>query len=118
MRVRLERQARNEALVREVNERIDSLDRAAEESGAIPEQSTFGFHCECGSDSGCPDMVWMTLAEYEVVREQDDRFALAPGHENEQLEHIVARNDRFVIVDKIAAAEPYVADDSRARTSQ
>ena len=118
MRVRLERQARNEALVREVNERIDSLDRAAEESGAIPKQSTFGFHCECGSHSGCPEMVWMTLEEYEVVRDQDDRFALALGHENEELEQIVARNDRFVVVDKIAPAEPYVADDPRGRTSQ
>jgi len=118
MRGRLERQARNEALVREVNERIDNLDREAEASGAMPEGSTFGFHCECGSDSGCAEMVWMTLPEYEVVRAQDDRFALAPGHENDQLEQIVARNDRFVIVDKIAAAEPYVADDPRGRASQ
>jgi hypothetical protein len=38
---------------------------------------------------------------------------LAPGHEDEELEQIVARNDRFLIVDKIAAAEPYVADDPR-----
>jgi hypothetical protein len=118
MRVRLERQARNEALVREVNERIDSLDREAEESGAIPEESTFGFHCECGSEGGCPEVVWMKLAEYEVVREQDDRFALAPGHENKELEQVVARTDRFVIVDKVAAAESYVADDPRGRTSQ
>src|SRR5215216_5131916 len=111
VRVRLERQARNEALVREVNERIESLDREAEDSGAIPEESTFGFRCECGRDNGCTEVVWMTLAEYEVVRRQDDRFVLAPGHEDAELEQIVARNDRFLIVDKIAAAEPYVADD-------
>src|SRR5215208_3858935 len=79
---RLERQARNEALVREVNERIDDLDREAEECGATPEGLTYGFHCECGREGGCEKVVWMTLAEYEVVRQQDDRFTLAPGHEN------------------------------------
>ena len=38
--------------------------------------------------------VWMALAEYDVVREQDDRFALVPGHETEGLERVVARTDR------------------------
>jgi hypothetical protein len=104
--------------VREVNERIDGLDREAERSGATGEGSMFGFHCECGRDGGCAEMVWMTLAEYEVVRGQDDRFALAPGHEDEELEHVVARTDRFLVVDKVAAAEPYVADDPRGRASQ
>ena len=32
----------------------------------------------------------MTLAEYEVVRAQDDRFALSPGHETDGLEEVVA----------------------------
>ena len=35
MEERLERQARNEALVREVNERINALDRDAAGSGAV-----------------------------------------------------------------------------------
>jgi hypothetical protein len=118
MEIRLARQARNEALVREVNERIDSLDREAERSGAADRGSTFGFHCECGQDGGCREMVWMTLSEYEVVRGQDDRFAVAPGHENEELEDVVARTDRFVVVDKIAAAEQLVADDPRGRAAE
>lgn len=114
---RLERQARNEALVREVNERIGALDREAAGSGAVEGVRTFGFHCECGRDGGCPQMVWMTLEEYEVVRQQDDRFALAPGHETRELERVVAENERFVIVDKLDAAEPLVADDPRDRPS-
>ena len=60
----------------------------------------------------------MTLAEYDVVRQQDDRFALAPGHEDDELEDVVARHERFVIVDKVAAAEPQVADDPRGRASR
>jgi hypothetical protein len=78
---RLARQARNEALVREVNERIEALDREAAGSGAVGGVRTFGFHCECGRNGGCAEMVWMTLEEYEVVRQQDDRFALAVGHD-------------------------------------
>src|ERR671911_1069277 len=102
---RLERQARNEALVREVNERINTLDRSAAGSGAVEGADTFGFHCECGRDGGCPEMVWMTLDEYEVVRAQDDRFVVVPGHETDDLERVVEENERFVIVDKVDAAE-------------
>ena len=114
---RLQRQARNEALAREVNERKEALDREAARSGAVEGVYTFGFHCECGRDDGCPEMVWMTLDEYEVVRQQDDRFVLAPGHETDGLERVVEANERFVIVDKVDAAEPFVADDPRGRSS-
>jgi hypothetical protein len=108
---RFERQARNEALVREVNERINTLDRDAAGSGAVDGVRTFGFHCECGSEGGCGEMVWMTLDEYEAVRRQDDRFALVPGHETTGLEHVVDGNERFVIVDKVDEAEPFVRDE-------
>jgi hypothetical protein len=117
MEERFERQARNEALVREVNERINTLDRGVAGSGVFDGVDTFGFHCECGRNGGCPEMVWMTLEEYEVVRAQDDRFALAPGHETDGLEHVVHRNERFVIVDKVDSAEPLVADDPRGQGS-
>ena len=110
----LERQARNEALVREVNERINAIDRAA---AGGENHDTFGFHCECGRNDGCHERVWMTLQEYEHVREQDDRFALLPGHQTDELERVVERHDGYVIVDKVPAAEPFVADDPRGRPS-
>jgi hypothetical protein len=117
MEERLERQARNEALVREVNERINTLDRGAAGSGAVDGVETFRFHCECGREGGCPEPIWMTLEEYEVVRRQDDRFALAPGHETHGLEHVVESNDRFVIVDKVDEAERFVTDDPRGASA-
>ena len=76
MEERLERQARNEALVREVNERINALDRDAAGSGAVAGVETFRFHCECGREGGCAELIWMTLEEYEVVRGQDDQVRL------------------------------------------
>lgn len=118
---RLERQARNEALIREVNERVARLDEAAEKGGLGNEEMTFEFLCECGLVDGgeitCVEHVHMTLREYEEVRSQDDRFALVPGHENTQLEQVVRRTDRFVIVDKKPAAEPLVSDDPRGAPS-
>ena len=107
---RLERQAKNEALLREVNERIDELDR---KSSSWDKSGFYEFLCECGRESACGDTVPVTLEEYERVRSQDDRFLLAPGHESEGLEVIVERTRRYLIVDKVAAAEPFVADDPR-----
>lgn len=119
---RLERTARNEALIREVNERIEKVDKAAEEASLGPEEAFFEFLCECGAedagDIGCEEHVQLTIREYEEVRSQDDRFAVYPGHEQEELEWVTARNERFVIVDKRPVAEPFVEDDPRGAPSQ
>lgn len=121
MDVREERQARNEALVRHVNEEIERLDQAAADSAPNGGELTFEFHCECGraggSDVACDERVEMTLREYEDVRSQDDRFAIAAGHENLDIENVVRRTDRFVVVDKKPAAEPFVEDDPRGAPS-
>jgi hypothetical protein len=118
MNERLERKARNEALIREVNERIEKVDKAAEEANVGPEETFFEFLCECGGggtagDVSCEEHVALTIQEYETVRSQDDRFALYPGHEREALEWVAARNERFVVVDKRPVAEPFVENDPR-----
>jgi hypothetical protein len=106
MKARLERQARNESLIRSVNERIAALDEQAV-GWASPGQE-FVFQCECGRDSGCDERVVMTLDEYERVRGQRDRFAVVPGHESDAIERIVERADRYVIVDKRDEVERFV----------
>ena len=103
--------------MREVNERIDRLDRDGVQAGALLNER-FGFHCECGRNGGCTDMVWMTLEDYDRVREQDDRFVLVPGHETSELERVVERSDLYVIVDKVAEVEWLVEDDPRQRNSR
>jgi hypothetical protein len=108
MKHRLERQARNEALIRDVNQQQASLD--ARTIWADPEH-LFEFVCECGETTGCDRRVEMTLDEYERVRQQDDRFALTPGHENEAIETIVERHPRFLIVDKREEFERFVESD-------
>src|SRR5215203_808071 len=119
---RLERQSRNEGLIREVNERIADVDKAAEETSFARDETVFEFLCECGATDGeagaCEERVLMTINEYEQVRSQDDRFAVYPGHEEEGLERVVARNERFVVVDKGPVAEPFVEDDPRGAPSR
>jgi hypothetical protein len=119
---RLERTARNEALIREVNERIEKVDKAADEASLADEEAFFEFLCECGgddaSDIGCEEHVQLTIREYEKVRSQNDRFAVYPGHEQEELEWVAARNERFVVVDKRPVTEPFVEDDPRGAPSQ
>jgi hypothetical protein len=103
---RLERQARNEDMMRSVNDRIAALDKSATE-WADPGQQ-FEFQCECGKTSGCEGRVLMTLAEYERVRRQRDRFAVVPGHETDEIESIVEHDERYVIVDKRDEVEQLV----------
>ena len=105
MRERSELQARNEARLRTVNDRINAIDQ---EAGAWtnPKQR-FGFQCECGN-TDCRERVEMTLAEYERVRSQRDRFAVLPGHQTDEIERVVEACDRFLIVDKRDSVERYV----------
>ena len=111
---RFRRQARNEALFREVNERIAQLGESAQawSPGGIVE-----FMCECGVEGGCGERIRIPLDVYEAVRTQDDRFFVRPGHETPELERAVDWTDEYVIVDKVDAAEPIVADDPRGAQS-
>jgi hypothetical protein len=95
---RLERQARNEGLMRTVNDQLAAIDERA--TGWADSEQQFAFQCECGRDKGCEGSLLMTLGEYERVRSQRDRFVVLPGHENAEIEHVVERADRFLIVDK------------------
>jgi hypothetical protein len=112
---RAARQARNEALHREVNERIAQMVKRADASWAT-DGETFEFLCECGDD-GCDVHVRMPLPAYEHVRQQNDRFVVAPGHEDLRIEWVVNRTSEYVVVDKLAEVEPYVADDPRGAPS-
>jgi hypothetical protein len=111
---RFARQAHNESLFREVNERIAQL---GENAQAWSPDGTVEFLCECGEEGGCGQRVRVPLDVYERVRSQDDRFVVRPGHETLEIERAVEWTDDYVVVDKIPAAEPYVADDPRGARS-
>jgi hypothetical protein len=116
MHPRHERQAHNETLFRAVNEQIATLDRKLAESSEDSDE-LYEFECECGREGRCDGHVRMTLAEYEAARSQDDRFIVVPGHETDELEHVVERSERYLIVDKVPDAEKFVEDDPRGAPS-
>ena len=67
-----------EALLRAVNDQIAALGEGA--GGWADPDHRFDFQCECGSIPGsCGGRVVMTMAEYDHVRAQSDRFALVRG---------------------------------------
>jgi len=111
---RLERKARNEALLREVNERIAELGEAVR---TWEPDATIDFVCECGTDGGCGERVRVPLAAYHRVRARDDLFVLRPGHETPEIERAVDRTADYVIVDKIPAVEHLVREDRRSASS-
>jgi len=103
---RFERQARNESLLRAVNEQIAALGQSA--AGWADPAHQFDFTCECGKLEGCGGRVLMTLAEYALVHRQRDRFAVLPGHQTDAIEYVVKQEKRYVVVDKRDAYEHLV----------
>jgi hypothetical protein len=101
--------ATNEALLREVNERIHEV---GERLDVLPDGERLDFRCECGRPE-CDQPVSMTAAEYEDVRSDNDRFAVVPGHEDEAIERVMEQTERYVVVDKRPEAEPYVGADGK-----
>jgi hypothetical protein len=103
---RFERQARNESLLRTVNEQIAALGHGA--AGWADPAHQFSFTCECGKLEGCGGRILMTLSEYEFVHSQRDRFAVLPGHQTDHIERVVKEHERYVVVDKRDAYEHLV----------
>ena len=92
----LQKSARNQLVFREVNERIAELTSDGNETGVTL------FICEC-SDRACAESLEITPAEYEQVRGDGARFIVLPGHEQPEVEHVVDRSTRFVVVEKDGA---------------
>ena len=98
--------ARNEALWREVNDRIEEVD----ETLRVLPDDLLELHCECGN-ADCEARISITPSEYREVRSDRDTFAVAVGHEDDVIEHVVKRTDRYLVVDKDAVVEREVGAD-------
>jgi hypothetical protein len=107
-----ERRALNEALFRDVNERI------AESADGF-DGDRIEFVCEC-SDPTCTERVPATRGEYEGVRAQPTTFLLAPGHDEPDIERVVSERSRFDVVEKVHAAvrRTVIGLDPRQRSAQ
>ncbi len=93
---RPERLARNQSMYRQVNERIEDVNRAFSFVTELNE-----FVCECAND-GCSRPISLTIEEYEQIRAEPTRFAVLPNesHVFPDIEDVVGRTDRFWTVEK------------------
>lgn len=91
-----ERIHRNNQVFREANERISrAVEKYDHELEQIP------FLCECPVED-CVEVVRMTEDQYAAVRADSTHFVTAVGHEAEEtlVGRVVARHDRYVVVEK------------------
>jgi hypothetical protein len=99
--------ARNEALFREVNERVQEV---SEDRATL----TTDFVCECGN-ADCTETIPLRDEEYEHVRADSLLFAIVPGHEIPDVEEVVAENQRFYVVRK-HVSEAVIAEQTDPRS--
>ena len=98
----------NEALFREINERIEAVGTTL-----APDNVPLEFLCEC-DDTDCVEKVSVTRAEYEAIRALATHFVVLPGHEDPGIEQVVQHTERFLVVEKEGeAAREALADDPR-----
>jgi hypothetical protein len=96
---RTTRLAKNEALFREVNERVADVTQSFAK-GLDLGNEVDGFVCEC-SDPLCLERVGpLTVEEYEAVRRDARRFIIAPNHQAPDVESVVEKQQRYWIVKK------------------
>jgi hypothetical protein len=91
------------------------VERVSEEIGGGPDDR-LEVLCECGED-GCGTTLEVARAEYEEAHQQPDRFMVAPGHEDEQIERVVKRTPAYLIVDKFGEAERVTEEEERRQGS-
>ena len=105
------RKAENEAVFREVNERIEGLQRTFALSADEPLQIV----CECDRIR-CAETLHVTVEVYERVRVDSASFLVKPGHEDESVEEVVASGSDYVIVRKRPGEPRRVAAETDPRT--
>jgi hypothetical protein len=100
----------NEAIFREVNERIEDL---AERFNL--EDRPLDLVCECG-DGNCTERISMTHAEYEELRTDSKQFAVYPGHVFPDVEEVVAHRRGYDVVRKRDREAAALAEASDSRS--
>ena len=89
------RKARNEILLRKLNEQIEAHHLRVQPTVAA-------WVCEC-ADETCAQPVEMTIAEYEGVRGEPTHFFIAPSdeHVSADIEYVVRREPSYWVIAKM-----------------
>lgn len=103
------RLAQNEALFREVNERVETM--AHQLGPNVP----YEFLCEC-ANADCTFRLNLPLQVYESVRGDAQQFVVLPLHYTPEVEELVIEEDAYWVVRKTGEAGEFVEQlDPRGR---
>ena len=89
------RKAANEAVFRNVNERIKQL----QHTFAVAEREPLQMICECDR-LDCAERVAISVDAYELVRSHSAEFIISPGHEDTQVDEVISTTSGYAIVRK------------------
>jgi hypothetical protein len=106
---RQQRIGRNEAIFRDVNERLTDLN---ETLAAFTDMMQ--IVCECGDDE-CIDQISLSPGEYEALRAEPTHFAIVPGHDDVEVEVIVEPRERYDVVQKRQGIPARIAEETDPR---
>jgi len=95
----------NEAVFREVNERIEGLARVFRWRNS----ESLDLVCEC-RNATCIQRIEIPRAEYEAVRAKDTHFALYPGHADPEIERVISTHKGYEVVAKEGPAAEVARD--------
>jgi hypothetical protein len=110
MDAREQRLAQNEALFREVNEKVQAIASVHGDDDHVYE-----FYCEC-ANADCSMQVAATIAEYEAVRAYPTRFLVVPEHWFPEVETVAEKSDTWWVIEKHGEAGRFVEHlDPRSR---
>ena len=95
------RLAQNEALFREVNERVETLARD------LGPNAPYEFLCEC-ANADCTFRIVLPLSVYEQIRSDTRQFVVLPLHYTPEVEDLVLEEETYWVVRKTGEAGEFV----------
>jgi hypothetical protein len=105
------RKAANEAVFREVNERIEELQHRF----SVAEDDLLQIVCECDR-LDCMNHVTVSVATYEQIRADAASFFVIPGHEDAAVEDVVDTGSDYLVVRKHPGEPQKIAEETDPRS--
>ena len=85
----------NEETFASANERIRASAERYDFDRLVP------FICEC-SKTTCTETIRLSLENYRQARDGGEAFILLPGHEDSEVERVVAQGNGYVLAEKFS----------------
>lgn len=100
----------NEAIFRQVNEQIETLNR---DLGG--DARTMTVICEC-ANGDCTERLVISVPAYEKVRDHPRRYIIVSGHALPEFEAVVDNGDGYQVVEKVDGTAAELAEETDPRS--